>query len=55
MIHQNHGVLEYLDGSPFSLKELLVNHKAPQSMLAGHPDAVKQYRQWLGYKESACS
>ncbi|GAK60649.1 inositol-phosphate phosphatase [Candidatus Vecturithrix granuli] len=52
MVHQNHGVLEYLDGSLFSLKELLVNHKAPQSMLAGHPDAVKQYRQWLVNKEA---
>jgi fructose-1,6-bisphosphatase/inositol monophosphatase family enzyme len=52
MSHHNQGVLEYFDGSPFSLKDLLINHKAPQSMLAGHPDAVKQYRQWLVSSEA---
>lgn len=52
MLHQNHGVLEYIDGTPVDLGELLINHKAPRHILAGHPEVVKQYRQWLVYEEA---
>ena len=53
MLHQNHGVLEYIDGAPVDLGELLINHKAPRHIFAGHPEVVKQYRQWLVTKESS--
>lgn len=47
MLHQNHGVLEYFDGTPVALDELLVTRKAAQPMLAGHPETIKHYRTFL--------
>ncbi len=47
MLLNNQGVLEYLDGTPVAIEELVRNRKTSQHMLAGHPEAVQHYRQLL--------
>lgn len=47
MVLQNNGVVEYFDGTPVSIEELIVNRNASQTMLVGHPETVKQYRKFL--------
>ena len=52
MLHHNHGVLEYFDGTPISLREQITTRQSSQAMLAGHPEAVKQYREFLSLRSS---
>ena len=52
MVLLNHGVAEYLDGSPVSLDDLLSSHKAGGEILLGHPEAVARYRQWIAFRTS---
>lgn len=47
MLFNNHAVFEYLDGTPVTVAELLTHRKASGTMLAGHPDAVAAYRDFL--------
>lgn len=47
MLLHNNGVLEYFDGMAVSIEELIINRKASQAMLAGHTEAVRQYRKFL--------
>jgi myo-inositol-1(or 4)-monophosphatase len=49
MVLHNNGVLEYFDGTAVSIEELLINRKASQAMLVGHPEAVRQYRKFLAH------
>lgn len=47
MLFRNQGVLVYFNGTPVSMEELLLNHNASDAILAGHPDTVKQFREFL--------
>lgn len=44
MLLRNGGVLEYVDGTPVTLDELIRERRASQDMFAGHPEAVEYYR-----------
>lgn len=50
MLLYNQGVLEYFDGTPVTVEELLATRKASQAMLAGHPETVRQYREFLSFR-----
>ena len=45
MLLRNGGVLEYVDGTAVTLNELIRERRASQDMFAGHPEAVKFYRE----------
>jgi myo-inositol-1(or 4)-monophosphatase len=49
MLHHNQGVLEYFDGTAVALDTLLAARKAAQPMLAGHPETIRQYREFLSF------
>ncbi len=47
LLLHNGGVLEFLDGTPVSIERIITDRESPEPMLAGRPDAVRQYRTWL--------
>jgi len=55
MLKQNQGVLEYLDGTPVTVAELLRQRKSSQAMFAGHPDAVAYFRKLIAPRAATSS
>lgn len=47
MLKANHGVMEYFDGRPVVLQDLILKTKAPDAILAGHPDTLAQFRAFI--------
>ncbi len=47
LLLHNGGVLECVDGTAVSIEQLIKDRQVQQAMLAGRPDVVRQYREWL--------